>query len=154
VLLLRPLNLPADALKKAKSQASGSDISDVASEAKDKAKGLLKGKGTSALPANPLAAVADQNADVRDLATDYRDPAGAVQLNTASGESCVPHAVRSMCCSSRMIRVANTCTFKVAACTHCCTVLRFKSEAMLHSTCDHCGSKLVHGALHARQRAC
>jgi hypothetical protein len=129
------LNPPADALKKAKSQASGKDISDVASEAKDKATGLLKGKGISALPANPLAAVADQNADVRDLATDYRDPAGAVQLDAASGESCVMH---STCCSSRMIHVATTCTFKVAACTHCCTVLRLKSEVMLHSTCDHC----------------
>uniref|UniRef100_A0A383VN92 Uncharacterized protein n=1 Tax=Tetradesmus obliquus TaxID=3088 RepID=A0A383VN92_TETOB len=82
------LDAASDALKKAKSQASGSDVgSDIAgaaSDAKDKAKGLLKGKGISALPANPLAAVADQNADVRDLATDYRDPAGAVQLDAAS----------------------------------------------------------------------
>ncbi|WIA08457.1 hypothetical protein OEZ85_007894 [Tetradesmus obliquus] len=82
------LDAASDALKKAKSQAGGSDVgSDIAgaaSDAKDKAKGLLKGKGISALPANPLAAVADQNADVRDLATDYRDPAGAVQLDAAS----------------------------------------------------------------------
>ena len=79
----------ADALKKAKSQAGGSDVgSDIAgaaSDAKDKAKSLLKGKGISALPANPLAAVADQNADVRDAASGYRDPAGAVQLDAASG---------------------------------------------------------------------
>jgi hypothetical protein len=81
-------NSPADALKKAKSQASGSDISDVASEAKDKAKGLLKGKGISALAANPLAAVADLNKDVRGDAEDYRDPAGAVQQDNAAGEAC------------------------------------------------------------------
>jgi hypothetical protein len=77
--------LPADALKKAKSQASGSDISDVASEAKDKAKGLLKGKGISALPANPLAAVADQNADVRDAASGYRDPFISTPQDAAPG---------------------------------------------------------------------
>jgi hypothetical protein len=79
----------ADALKKAKSQAGGSDIAGAAADAKDKAKGLLKGKGISALPgANPLAAVADQNADVRDAAVGYRDPAGAVQLDAASGACC------------------------------------------------------------------
>jgi hypothetical protein len=72
-------------VKKAKSQAGGSDITSAASDAKDKAKGLLKGKGISALPATPLAALADQNADVRDAAVGYKDPAGAVQLDAASG---------------------------------------------------------------------
>jgi hypothetical protein len=93
-----PCTPPADALKKAKSQASGSDISDVASEAKDKAKGLLKGKGISALPANPLAAVADLNKDVRGDAEDYRDPAGAVQQDNAAGEACdIAVDVRCIC---------------------------------------------------------
>jgi hypothetical protein len=78
----------ADALKKAKSQAGGSDIAGAASDAKDKAKGLLKGKGISALPgANPLAAVADLNRDVRGDAEDYRDPAGAIQQDNAAGEN-------------------------------------------------------------------
>jgi hypothetical protein len=81
--------LPADILEAAKSKTDTSSIGDkvtgAADDAKDKAKGLLKGKGLSALPANPLAAVADQNADVRDAATGYRDPAGAVQLDAASG---------------------------------------------------------------------
>jgi uncharacterized membrane protein len=78
---------PADALKKAKSQAGGSDISSAASDAKDKAKGLLKAKGLSAAPtANPLAAVGDLNRDVRGDAEDYRDPAGAVQQDNAAGE--------------------------------------------------------------------
>jgi hypothetical protein len=89
ILLMCLLLPPADALKKAKSQASGSDISDVASDAKDKAKGLLKGKGISALPgSNPLAAVADLNRDVHGDAEDYRDPAGAVQQDNAAGGAC------------------------------------------------------------------
>jgi hypothetical protein len=83
--------LPADILEAAKNKTDTSNIGDkvtgAADDAKDKAKGLLKSKGISALPANPLAAVADQNADVRDAATGYRDPAGAVQLDAASGES-------------------------------------------------------------------
>jgi hypothetical protein len=82
--------LPADILEAAKNKTDTSNIGDkvtgAADDAKDKAKGLLKGKGISALRANPLAAVADQNADVRDAATGYRDPAGAVQLDAASGE--------------------------------------------------------------------
>jgi hypothetical protein len=42
-------------------------------------------KGNSALP-NSIATVADRNADVRGEAQDYRDPAAAVQQDTAAGE--------------------------------------------------------------------
>jgi hypothetical protein len=84
--------LPADILEAAKSKTDTSDIGDkvtgAADDAQDKAKGLLKGKGLSALPANPLAAVADLNKDVRGDAEEYRDPAGAVQQDNAAGEAC------------------------------------------------------------------
>jgi hypothetical protein len=83
-------------------------VTGAADDAKDKAKGLLKGKGISALPgANPLAAVADQNADVRDAAVGYRDPAGAVQLDAASGGCCAwfVTTVCNNCCNNHWIQL-------------------------------------------------
>lgn len=47
-----------------------------------KAQGTLSGQ--SALP-DILATVADQNADLRSLTQNYRDPAAAIQLDKAAG---------------------------------------------------------------------
>jgi hypothetical protein len=47
-----------------------------------KSKGTLRGQ--SALP-DILATVADQNADLRSLTQNYRDPAGAIQQGKAAG---------------------------------------------------------------------
>jgi hypothetical protein len=59
-----------------------SDVKGAAADLKAKAKGALN--GLSALP-NNLATLADQNADVRGLAGKYRDPAGAIQQDKATG---------------------------------------------------------------------
>jgi hypothetical protein len=84
-----------------------------AKEARKDLKSLSKGvltltpKDNSALP-NSIATVADQNADVRGLAGKYRDPAGAIQQDKATGgwldgSRCGPslmtvHSVQSQCC--------------------------------------------------------
>jgi hypothetical protein len=62
--------------------SAADDIKGAASDLKAKAKGALS--GLSALP-NNIATVADQNADVRGLAGKYRDPAGAIQQDKATG---------------------------------------------------------------------
>ena len=62
--------------------SAASDIKGAASDLKAKAKEALS--GLSALPKS-LATVADQNADVRGLAQNYRDPAGAIQQDKATG---------------------------------------------------------------------
>jgi len=81
--------LPAADIAEALSSSSTPDLSsategakDAASDLKSKAKSVLR--GSSAVP-NSIATLADQNADVRNEASDYRDPAGAVQLDKASG---------------------------------------------------------------------
>jgi len=56
---------------------------DAASDLKSKAKSVLR--GSSAAP-NSTATLADQNADVRGLSANYRDPAGAIQQDKAKGE--------------------------------------------------------------------
>jgi hypothetical protein len=58
---------------------------DAAFDAAADAKSALR-SGFSALP-NSTATVADQNADVRGLAENYRDPAGAIQQDKAAGGS-------------------------------------------------------------------
>jgi hypothetical protein len=74
---------PADALSSSSSEF-GSSAKDAAFGLKDKVKSVIK-DATSALP-NSIATVADQNADVRGLAQNYRDPAGAIQQDKATGE--------------------------------------------------------------------
>jgi len=54
-----------------------------ASDLKSKAQSALS--GLSAVP-NSTATLADQNADVRGLSANYRDPAGAIQQDKAKGE--------------------------------------------------------------------
>ena len=56
---------------------------------KDKAKGAIKGNSSAAPATNTLATLADLNADVRDLASSYRDPAGALQQDKTKGECAV-----------------------------------------------------------------
>jgi hypothetical protein len=98
---------------------AGDKLSSAADDAASKAKSVFGSGMSSALPANPLAAVADQNADVRDAATGYRDPAGAVQLDAASGESCV--LLQFVLCTCRAVSRASAAPsgYSVSsACTH------------------------------------
>lgn len=56
-------------------------------------KGLFGTDKISAVPANPMAAVADLNADVRDVADSYRDPAIArPQEKIAGAQLCLPYS--------------------------------------------------------------
>jgi hypothetical protein len=77
---------PADALSSSSTSDLGESARDAAKGAatdlKAKAKSVIK--GNSALP-NSTATVADLNADVRGLAENYRDPAGAIQQDKAAG---------------------------------------------------------------------
>jgi hypothetical protein len=73
---------PADALSSSSSEF-GSSAKDAATGLKAKAKAAIK-DATSAVP-NTTATLADQNADVRGLAQNYRDPAGAIQQDKATG---------------------------------------------------------------------
>jgi hypothetical protein len=108
---------PADKLSSGSMSTPDLGISDAgdklsaADDAASKAKSVFGSGMSSALPANPLAAVADQNADVRDLATDYRDPAGAVQLDAASGESC-------MCCALCFVFSNHDAAIRQGICNH------------------------------------
>jgi len=65
---------------------------DAASDLKSKAQSALS--GLSAVP-NSIATLADQNADVRGLSANYRDPAGAIQQDKAKGERA--------CCFSQIV---------------------------------------------------
>ena len=62
--------------------SAAEDGKDAASDLKAKAKGALD--SISALP-NPTATLGDLNADVRGLSAGYRDPAGAIQQDKATG---------------------------------------------------------------------
>jgi hypothetical protein len=62
---------------------AGDSLSSAADKAADKAKSAFK--GISSLPGQPLAELADLNADVRDAASDYRDPAIATPQDTVAG---------------------------------------------------------------------
>ncbi|KAF8072583.1 HOC1 [Scenedesmus sp. PABB004] len=64
--------------------AAGDKLSGAADDAAAKAKSMFGSGSSSAAPVRPLATLADLNADVRDAASDYRDPAGAVQQDNAT----------------------------------------------------------------------
>jgi hypothetical protein len=74
--------LPADALSSSSSEF-GSSAKDAATGLKDKAKAAIKG-ATSAVP-NSTAIVGDLNRGVRGESKDYRDPAAAIQQDSAAG---------------------------------------------------------------------
>jgi hypothetical protein len=78
---------PADAVASTTTSDVGESAKDAAKDAgsdlKAKAKSVIK--GNSAILSN-MAVVADLNSDVRGDANDYRDPAAAVQQDTAAGE--------------------------------------------------------------------
>jgi hypothetical protein len=86
----------ADALSSSSSEF-GSSAKDAASDAADKVKSAIQ-DAISAVP-NSLAMVADQNADVRGLAQNYRDPAGAIQQDKATGGW-----LAMMCCTNFLHR--------------------------------------------------
>jgi hypothetical protein len=76
---------PTDALSFSSTpdlSSAAESAKDTASDLKSKAKSALK--GNSALP-NSVGTVADLNKDVRGEAGDYRDPAAAIQQDTAAG---------------------------------------------------------------------
>ncbi len=81
-VVLFPYPYPADKLSSSSSEF-GASAKDAASGLKAKAKSAIKG-ATSAVP-NTTATLADQGADVRGLAGNYRDPAGAIQQDKAAG---------------------------------------------------------------------
>jgi hypothetical protein len=68
---------------------AGDKLSSAADDAASKAKSVFGSGMSNALPANPLAALADQNADVRDAATDYRDPLISTPQDASPGGSCL-----------------------------------------------------------------
>jgi hypothetical protein len=70
---------------------AGDSLSSAADKAADKAKSAIK--GISSLPGQPLAELADLNADVRGISKGYRDPAGAVQQDKAAGDKSNRHPV-------------------------------------------------------------
>ena len=92
---------PTDALSSSASPNLGESVKDAASDIKDKAKSVLK--GSSALP-NSIATLADQNADVRSLAEDYRDPAIATPQDKVTGAE--PQGCLGVETAARVVAVA------------------------------------------------
>jgi phage-related minor tail protein len=99
--------------------SSSPDLSSAAESAKDAAADAKSAvsSGFSAVP-NSTATVADQNADVRGLAENYRDPAGAIQQDKAASEW-VGAALGALCSAMAGSTRATDCVASwLSACTY------------------------------------